>query len=177
MVRKKVPFYSLMFSCLVILSPYVMQEERDTQRKARSNNELEHGAPIQQSDNHLCFSLPLLHYCHRPFLWYRAIIYICSVIFTIPSFLNCRNLEWKLTEAVTVSDLCKNMYWYYPHLCTALRTVGPDLHGICACYQNRREGHHQGTVSCSTGASVDQLFLSHPTKSTKPSGCHGFGTW
>jgi len=37
MMEKKVPFYSLMFSCLVFLSLYVVQEERNTLKKAGSN--------------------------------------------------------------------------------------------------------------------------------------------
>lgn len=137
MVKKKIPFYSVMFSCFVVLSPYVMQEERDTQRQAGSNKELEHSAVIQRSENHLCFPLPLLHPCHRPFLWYRVIMYIHSVIFTIPSSVNYRNLERKLTEAVTLSDLFKNTYTHYPHLCTALRTAGADLCAVCMLQERK----------------------------------------
>lgn len=75
MVRKKVPFYFLMFSCLVILSSYVMQEERDTQRKAgraQCSSIAEWQPPVLSSS--------LLHFWHRPFLWYR-IIHLLYIVF------------------------------------------------------------------------------------------------
>lgn len=40
------------------------------------------------------------------------------------------------------------------YICAALRTVGLDL-CVCACWQNRGEGHHLSTVSHSTGAWVN----------------------
>lgn len=82
MVRKKVPFYSLIFSCFVILSPYVMQEG-NTRRKAGSNKEstvLQYNG-VTTTSAFLFFTSATDHFCDT------VIIYICSVIFTIPKLI------------------------------------------------------------------------------------------
>lgn len=58
---KQVPLFSLMFSCLVFLSLCVVQEERDTLKKAGSNKELQH---VNLLEYHLCLLFPVLKFCH-----------------------------------------------------------------------------------------------------------------